>query len=87
MNDYDDNHLMMCEKEDLVQHINYLQGQLQGCQDELTEIKKDESFKKQLGKVNTHIKALHRHYIKNHYDELATDNGSFIWYLCLNDLL
>ena len=37
INDYDNIQLMMCEKEDLVQHINYLQGQLQGCQDELTE--------------------------------------------------
>ena len=45
MNDYDDNHLMMCEKEDLIQYINYLQGQLQESQDEdlkdeLTETKK-----------------------------------------------
>ena len=38
INDYDDTQLMMCEKEDLVQHINYLQGQLQGCQDELKEV-------------------------------------------------
>ena len=37
INDYDNIQLMMCEKEDLIQHINYLQGQLQGCQDELTE--------------------------------------------------
>ena len=48
---------------------------------------RDERYKKQLRKVNTHINVLHRHYLKNHYDELATDNESFIWYLCLNDLL
>ena len=41
INDYDNIQLMMCEKEDLIQHINYLQGQLQGSQDEVEELKEE----------------------------------------------
>ena len=40
INDYDNIQLSMCEKEDLIEYINYLQGQLQERDDEVVEVKR-----------------------------------------------
>ena len=40
MNDYDAAQLMMCEKEDLIEYLNYIKGEVKdGLTEELEEIK------------------------------------------------